>query len=174
MGPTQGKLETINTIAIVAEASGKTLDEIGTTTWRPRTRAIGMGRWRSVRPEPVIADGSTWHEAHNAQPLVAGKWIRPEHYGDPQAEVANTRTNVGIIDVTPLGKYLLYGSDTPNLLNFLYVNSWSDLPVGSAQYGLMTLAMTILLRPSDGVTARLSADEYFMTTTSSGISGTSG
>ena len=68
-----------------------------------------------------------WHEAHNAQPLVAGKWIRPEHYGDPQAEVANTRTNVGIIDVTPLGKYLLHGSDTPNLLNFLYVNSWSEL-----------------------------------------------
>jgi sarcosine oxidase subunit alpha len=170
MGPTQGKLETINTIAIVAEASGKTLDEIGTTTWRPPYAPITLGALAGRPSEPKhVSPMQPWHEAHNAQPLVAGKWIRPEHYGDPQAEVANTRTNVGIIDVTPLGKYLLYGSDTPNLLNFLYVNSWSELPVGSAQYGLMCSDDGVVL--DDGVTARLSADEYFMTTTSSGATG---
>jgi sarcosine oxidase subunit alpha len=170
MGPTQGKLETINTIAIVAEASGKTLDEIGTTTWRPPYAPITLGALAGRPSEPKqVSPMQPWHEAHNAQPLVAGKWTRPEHYGDPQAEVANTRTNVGIIDVTPLGKYLLYGSDTPNLLNFLYVNSWSELPVGSAQYGLMCSDDGVVL--DDGVTARLSADEYFMTTTSSGATG---
>jgi sarcosine oxidase subunit alpha len=110
-----------------------------------------------------------WHEAHNAQSLIAGKWIRPEHYGDPKAEVTNTRTNVGIIDVTPLGKYLLRGSDTPNFLNLLYVNGWSEVPVGSAQYGLMCSDDGVVL--DDGVTARLWADEYFMTTTSSGAVG---
>ncbi len=170
MGPTQGKLETMNTMAIVAEALGKTLEEIGTTTWRPPYAPITLGALAGRPSEPMhVSPMQSWHEAHNAQPLVAGKWIRPEHYGDPQAEVANTRTNVGIIDVTPLGKYLLHGSDIPNLLSLLYVNSWSELPVGSAQYGLMCSDDGVVL--DDGVTARLSADEYFMTTTSSGATG---
>ena len=170
MGPTQGKLETINTMAIVSEALGKTMEEIGTTTWRPPYAPTTLGALAGRPSEPKhVSPMQPWHEAHNAQPLVAGKWIRPEHYGDPQAEVANTRTNVGIIDVTPLGKYLLQGSDTPNLLNFLYVNSWSELPVGAAQYGLMCSDDGVVL--DDGVTARLSADEYFMTTTSSGAAG---
>jgi len=170
MGPTQGKLETINTMAIVAEALGKSLEEIGTTTWRPPYAPITLGALAGRPSEPThVSPMQPWHEAHHAQPLVAGKWIRPEHYGDPQAEVVNTRTNVGIIDVTPLGKYLLHGSDIPNLLNFLYVNGWSELPVGSAQYGLMCTDDGVVL--DDGVTARLSADEYFMTTTSSGAAG---
>ena len=170
MGPTQGKLETINTMAIVAEAVGKSLAEIGTTTWRPPYAPITLGALAGRPSEPMhVSPMQPWHESHNAQPLVAGKWIRPEHYGDLQAEVANTRTNVGIIDVTPLGKYLLHGSDTPNLLNFLYVNNWSKLPVGAAQYGLMCTDDGVVL--DDGVAARLSADEYFMTTTSSGAAG---
>jgi sarcosine oxidase subunit alpha len=170
MGPTQGKLETINTMAIVAEASGRKLEEIGTTTWRPPYAPITLGALAGRPSEPKhVSPMQPWHEAHNAQPLIAGKWIRPEHYGDPQAEVTNTRTNVGIIDVTPLGKYLLHGSDTPNFLNLLYVNGWAKLPVGSAQYGVMCSDDGVVL--DDGVTARLSADEYFMTTTSSGAAG---
>ena len=170
MGPTQGKLETINTMAIVAEALGKSLEEIGTTTWRPPYAPITLGALAGRPSEPThVSPMQSWHEAHNAQPLVAGKWIRPEHYGDPQKEVANTRANVGIIDVTPLGKYLLHGTDIPSLLDFLYVNSWSELPVGSAQYGLMCNDDGVVL--DDGVTARLSANEYFMTTTSSGAAG---
>ena len=170
MGPTQGKLETINTMAIVAEVLGKTLDEVGTTTWRPPYAPITLGALAGRPSEPKhVSPMQPWHEAHNAQPLIAGKWIRPEHYGDPQAEVVNTRTNVGIIDVTPLGKYLLHGSETSHLLNLLYVNGWSELPVGSAQYGLMCNDDGVVL--DDGVTARLSADEYFMTTTSSGAVG---
>ena len=41
--------------------------------------------------------------------------------------------------------------------------------MGSAQYGLMCSDDGVVL--DDGVTARLSADEYFMTTTSSGAAG---
>src|SRR5260370_1356832 len=35
MGPLQGKLETINAVAIVASATGPSIAEAGTTTWRP-------------------------------------------------------------------------------------------------------------------------------------------
>ena len=68
--------------------------------------------------------------------------------------------------MTPLGKYLLHGPDTVKLLNLLYVNEWSALAAGSAQYGLMCGEDGVVF--DDGVTARMAADEYFMTTTSSG------
>jgi sarcosine oxidase subunit alpha len=117
--------------------------------------------------EPVhVSPMQPWHEAHKARSLIAGQWIRPEHYGNPAAEVTNTRANVGIIDVTPLGKYLLHGPDTVKLLNLLYVNDWSALAPGSAQYGLMCGEDGVVL--DDGISARIAADEYFMTTTSSG------
>ena len=167
MGPTQGKLETINTMAIVAEMLGQSIEETGTTVWRPPYAPITLGSLAGRRMEPMqVSPMQPWHEAHKATPLVAGRWIRPEHYGDPQGEVANTRNNVGIIDVTPLGKYLLHGPDTVKLLNLLYVNEWSALAAGSAQYGLMCGEDGVVF--DDGVTARMAADEYFMTTTSSG------
>ena len=170
MGPTQGKLETINTMAVVAETLGKPIEEVGTTVWRPPYAPISLGALAGRHLEPVhVSAMQPWHEAHGARPLIAGQWIRPEHYGDPAAEVINTRANVGIIDVTPLGKYLLHGPDTAKFLDLLYVNSWSSLAVGAAQYGLMCADDGVVL--DDGITARITDDEYYMTTTSSGAVG---
>jgi sarcosine oxidase subunit alpha len=108
----------------------------------------------------------SWHEAHGATPLVAGAWIRPDHYGDPAAEVTNVRSNVGLIDVTPLGKFDLQGPDTHKLLSQLYVNKWAKLAVGSVRYGVMCAEDGVVL--DDGVTGRLDEDHYLMTATSSG------
>ena len=167
MGPTQGKIETINTMAIVAETLGKNVEEIGATTWRPPYAPISLGALAGRPAEPVrVSPIQSWHEANKATPLIAGQWIRPEHYGDPQREVANTRANVGVIDVTPLGKYLLHGPEVIELLNLLYVNDFSSLKIGVAQYGLMCTDDGIVF--DDGVTARLAEEEYLMTTTSSG------
>ncbi|HEX9343943.1 MAG TPA: aminomethyltransferase family protein, partial [Actinomycetota bacterium] len=96
----------------------------------------------------------------------AGQWIRPDHYGDPAAEVRNVRGGVGIIDVTPLGKLDLRGPDVPKLLNLLYVNKWSKLDVGSVRYGVMCAEDGVVL--DDGVTGRLEEGRWLMTTTSSG------
>ncbi len=168
MGPSQGKLESVNAVAIMAEAHGvKDLNEIGTTVWRPPYVPITLGAlggrgFENTRFSPI----QPWHEAHMARPLVAGDWIRPEHYGNPAAEVTNVRTNVGLIDVTPLGKLDLRGADVPRLLNLLYVNKWLKLPVGGVRYGVMCAEDGVVM--DDGVTGRLSEHHYMMTTTSSG------
>ena len=117
MGPTQGKLETVNAVAVIAEATGKTIEETGTTTWRPPYAPITLGALAGRNFEPVCySPMQPWHERQGAEPLVAGAWIRPDHYGDPHAEVRNVRESVGIIDVTPLGKLDLRGPDVPELL----------------------------------------------------------
>jgi sarcosine oxidase, subunit alpha len=167
MGPAQGKLETVNAVAIMAAATGRTIEETGTTVWRPPYSPITLGALAGRIFEPVrYSPMQTWHERHGAKPLVAEAWIRPDHYGDPASEARNVRENVGIIDVTPLGKFDLRGPDVPKLLNLLYVNEWSNLDVGAVRYGVMCLEDGVVF--DDGVTGRLGPDRYVMTTTSSG------
>ena len=167
MGPSQGKLETVNTVAVLADARGETIEEVGTTVWRPPYAPISLGglAGRMFNPHRVSSIHS-WHKANGMVPIQAGAWVRPEHYGDPAAEVSNTRRNVGIIDVSPLGKLDLRGPDVPKLLNLVYTNKWSKLPVGGVRYGVMCADDGVVL--DDGVTGRLGDEHYLMTTTSSG------
>ncbi|MGH3660273.1 MAG: 2Fe-2S iron-sulfur cluster-binding protein [Micromonosporaceae bacterium] len=167
MGPAQGKLETVNTVAIVAEATGRSITDTGVTTWRPPYAPITLAALAGQEMEPTrLSPMHDWHIRRGAQPLVAGAWIRPDHYGDPAAEARNVRTNVGIIDVTPIGKLQLHGPDVPELLNLLYVNKWSKLDVGQVRYGAMCGEDGVVF--DDGVTGRLSEHRYLMSTTSSG------
>ena len=170
MGPAQGKLETVNAVAIMAEATGRTIEETGTTMWRPPYAPVTLGALAGRIFEPVrYSPMQPWHEIRGAKPLVAGAWIRPDHYGDPAFEVRNVRENVGIIDVTPLGKFDLRGPDVPKLLNHLYVNKWDNLDVGAVRYGVMCLEDGVVF--DDGVTGRLAPDRYILTATSSGAAG---
>jgi sarcosine oxidase subunit alpha len=167
MGPTQGKLELVNAIAAAAEATGRGIAETGTTTWRPPYAPVTLGALAGRPLEPVrYSPMQSWHAAHDARPLIAGAWIRPDHYGDPAAEVRNVRSRVGIIDVTPIGKLDLRGPDVPRLLNLVYVNKWSKLGLGRVRYGVMCTEDGVVF--DDGVTGRLGPDHYLMSTTSSG------
>ena len=167
MGPSQGKLETVNTVAVLAEARRQTISEVGTTVWRPPYAPITLGALAGRMFEPVrVSSIQPWHESNGATFMPAGQWIRPDHYGDPAGEVLNTRRNVGIMDVTPLGKLDLRGPDVPELLSHLYTNKWMKLAVGSVRYGIMCTEDGVVL--DDGVTGRLGDQHYMMTTTSSG------
>jgi len=111
----------VNTVAVRAEATGRTIAETGTTTWRPMHVPVTLGALAGRIFEPVRhSPMQPWHASHGAHPLVAGQWIRPEHYGDPVSEVRAVRERVGIIDVTPIGKLDLRGPDIPKLLNLLF------------------------------------------------------
>ena len=167
MGTSQGKLENVNAMAILAEATGRDLASTGTTIWRPPYAPISLGALAGRAFDPVrISPMQPWHIEHGAVPLIAGQWIRPEHYGDPSAEAQNVRTHVGIIDVTPLGKIDLQGPDVVKLLNLVYTNNWDNLQIGSVRYGVMCAEDGVVM--DDGVTARLGTNHYLMTTTSSG------
>ncbi|MCP4227562.1 MAG: FAD-dependent oxidoreductase [Actinomycetia bacterium] len=167
MGPEQGKLETVNTVAVLAEALGETIAEVGTTVWRPPFAPITLGALGGRVFEPTrVSSIQPWHEANGATPILAGQWIRPDHYGDPATEVRNVRNNVGIIDVTPLGKLDLRGADVPKLLSLLYTNKWMKLPIGGVRYGVMCAEDGVVM--DDGVTGRLGEGHFLMSTTSSG------
>ena len=75
----------------------------------------------------------------------------------------NVRQNVGVCDVTTLGKIDIKGPDAAELLNRVYTNAWLKLPVGKARYGVMLREDGIVM--DDGTTTRISENHYHMTTT---------
>jgi sarcosine oxidase subunit alpha len=169
MGPCQGKYENANVMALAAEANQQTIGETGTTTSRPPLTPVSLGALAGRMMEPVKYTAMhVWHVEQRAQMMNVGLWKRPEHYGNASAEVIATRTGVGLIDVSTLGKILLRGKDVPQLLDRLYTNKFANLAVGRARYGLMCNEEGIIT--DDGVSARLDDDTWYMTTTTNGAS----
>lgn len=167
MGPCQGKMCAANTVHLCARENGWTVAETGTTTARPPMTPVKLGALAGQNMEPVrYTPVQDWHVARKAKMMVAGLWMRPEHYGDPVAEVKAVRERVGLIDVSTLGKLRMTGPGVPNLLDKLYVNKWQNLGVGRVRYGVMCNDEGVVT--DDGVTGRLHEFEWLTTTTSSG------
>jgi sarcosine oxidase subunit alpha len=176
MATDQGKLGNVNAIAILAEATGKPIAEIGTTTFRPFYTPVSFGalggqhvnsHFMPIRRSPL----HNWAKSHGAAFVEAGLWYRsswfPRRGEDWLAamarEVINTRENAGICDVSTLGKIDISGKDAAEFINRLYCNAFLKLPVGKARYGLMLREDGLVM--DDGTTSRLREDLYFMTTT---------
>ena len=152
MGQAQGKLETLNTVAVLAAATGRTIEETGTTVWRPPHVPISLGALAGRILEPVrYSPMQPWHESHRARPIVAGLGFARSTTAMRRARSVTSARTSGIIDVTPLGKLDLRGPDVPRLLNFLYVNKWSKLDIGAVRYGVMCNEDGVVF--DDGVTA---------------------
>jgi sarcosine oxidase subunit alpha len=167
MGPCQGKMCSLNTIHLCARANSWSIQETGTTTARPPTTPVSLGALAGQHMEPVqLTPIHDWHVARGATMMIAGLGLRPAHYGDVTAEVQAVRERVGLIDVSTLGKFRLAGPGAPILLERIYINQWRNLDSGRVRYGVMCNEEGVVL--DDGVCARLSDDEWYMTTTSSG------
>ena len=167
MGPCQGRMCSMNSIRLCARNTSRPLGEVGTTTSRPPMMPVKLGVLAGQNMEPVrYTPMHDWHRAGGARMMVAGLWMRPEHYGDPASEVHQVRNGLGLIDLSTLGKFMLRGPGVPDFLDKVYVNKWQKLEVGRVRYGVMTTDEGVVY--DDGVTARLDEDLYLMTTTSSG------
>jgi len=176
MGPDQGKTSNVVGLALLAEATGRSIPAVGTTTFRPPYTPVTMGAFpgeaAGVHVEPTrISALHDWHAEHGARFVNAGLWKRPHTYPRPgesaddaaNREAKNVRTNVGVVDVSTLGKIELQGADVAEFLNRVYINRWDTLGVGRCRYGVMLRDDGMVL--DDGTTSRLAPGHYLMTTT---------
>lgn len=167
MGPCQGKMCSMNALHLCARARGVEVAKAGRTTARPPVAPVALGALAGAHLEPVqLSAAHDWHVERGARMMVAGLWLRPEHYGDPTAEVEAVRQRVGLIDVSTLGKLQFTGPGAGTLLERLYLNQWRRLGVGRVRYGVMGNDEGVVI--DDGVGARLGEEEWYVTTTSSG------
>jgi len=77
--------------------------------------------------------------------------------------VRQTRSAVGVCDVTTLGKIDVQGEDAAAFLDRVYCNTFSTLKCGRVRYGLMLREDGFVM--DDGTTARLDDEHFLMTTT---------
>ncbi|MBC7707228.1 MAG: FAD-dependent oxidoreductase, partial [Rhodoferax sp.] len=176
MGTDQGKTSNLNGLAVMAARRGLGIQDVGTTTFRPpyTPATIGALAGRSVGAhlQPVRRTAMhDWHLAHGGLMMEAGLWMRPLWFntsaatlsGAYKAEMDIVRGQVGMADVSTLGKIDVQGPDAAEFLNRVYVNGFAKLPVGKARYGFMLREDGIVM--DDGTTSRIGDTEFFMTTT---------
>jgi len=179
MATDQGKLSNINGLAILSDALGQPIPQTGTTTFRPPYTPISLGVITAEARGPIFqplrrTPMHAWHESHGVHWEPVGQWRRPYCYprtGESHAEavtreINQTRTSVGLLDASTLGKILVKGPDAGKLVDMLYTNMMSTLKVGKCRYGLMCNENGFL--SDDGVVARLSEDSFLCHTTSGG------
>jgi len=176
MATDQGKTSNLNGLQLVSNIENKIIPEVGHTTFRPPYSPVTIGaivgrevgkHYRPTRKSPM----HSWHTKNNAVFVDAGLWLRPRYYKQgketlfeaAKREAINVRRNVGVCDVTSLGKIDIKGPDSAEFLNRIYTNAWMKLPIGKARYGVMLREDGFVF--DDGTTTRISENHFHMTTT---------
>ena len=177
MATDQGKTGNVIGLAVMAELTGRSIPETGTTVYRPPYTPVAMGtlagRSRGKEFKPFrLTPSHKWATEQGAIFVEVGMWLRTQwlprtdetHWRQSvDREVLATRKSVGICDVTTLGKIDIQGTDAGAFLDKVYANTFSTLAVGKCRYGLMLREDGIAY--DDGTTARMGKHEYVMTTT---------
>ena len=176
MGPSQGKLSNVNSVRILANLNNASINETGTTTARPFYQPVSIGhlagrRFHPQRHTPM----DRWHRDSRAAMVHAGAWQRPDHYevkGRSRGqcildEAVNVRNNVGVIDVSTLGKLWVSGRDAVSFLERIYTGRFTKQPVGRLRYGIACDETGIIIE--DGILGRIAEDRFYVTATSSGV-----
>jgi sarcosine oxidase subunit alpha len=179
MATDQGKTSNLNALGLIAARLGRTVPDVGHTTFRmpytPVTFGALAGAARGELFDPVRT--TPMHDSAVALGAVfedVGQWKRARYFPrageDMHAAVAReclaVRRACGLFDASTLGKIAVVGPDAAEFLNRLYVNDFTGLAAGRCRYG-------ILLREDgfihdDGVIARLAPDRFHVTTTTGG------
>jgi heterotetrameric sarcosine oxidase alpha subunit len=177
MATDQGKTSQLNGHALLAAATGKSIAEAGTITSRPPYLPVaiaalaGHHRESTYRPRRLTA-GHAWAAGRGATFVDAGLWRRARWFALPgerdwtetvYREGRQVRSSVGVCDVSTLGKIEVHGPDAGILLDRLYINALSTMPVGKARYGVMLREDGIVL--DDGTVTRFGEERYYLTTT---------
>ncbi|MZR30718.1 sarcosine oxidase subunit alpha family protein [Sneathiella litorea] len=177
MATDQGKTANITALAVMAELTGKTIPETGTTIFRPPYTGVSLSVLgggdigQNFRPKRLTPTHK-WACTRGAVFVEAGQWMRAQYFPKPgethwrqsvDREALAVRAGVGVCDVTTLGKIDLQGKDATEFLNRIYANMMGTLPLGKVRYGIMLREDGALY--DDGTCARLGENHYVVTTT---------
>jgi sarcosine oxidase subunit alpha len=178
MATDQGKTANLNALAAVAALTGRSIPEIGLTTFRPPYTPVTFGTFAGsargdlfdpVRRTPIDDKDAVFEDV--------GGWKRAHYFPRPgetmhhavARECQAVRTDVGLFDASTLGKIEVVGPDAGEFLNRMYTGEFTRLAPGRCKYGLL-LGEDGFIR-DDGVIGRLAADRFHITTTTGGAAG---
>ena len=179
MATDQGKLSNINGLATLAGQLNAPIPAVGTTTFRPPYTPISFGAIAGEARDEVFQPlrRTTIHQYHEDQKAFfepVGHWRRPycfprngeSHADAVKREINQTRSSVGMLDASTLGKIIVKGPDAGKFMDMMYTNMMSTLKPGKCRYGLMCSENGFL--SDDGVVARIDEETFLCHTTTGG------
>ena len=182
MAHDQGKTSNVNGLALLAEFTGRAIETVGTTTFRPPYTPVSIGALVGLRHGPLYSPLRrlplhATHEAMGASFREYGGWLRPACYpkagegvGDAvMREARVARNQAGLFDGSSLGKIEVFGPDAAEFLNLIYFNEVANLRPGHLRYCLLLQETGIVY--DDGIVARLDDQRYLLSPSSSHTTG---
>ena len=176
MGPSQGKHSNMNGLRILARLTGKSPQEVGTTTARPFYHPVPMSHLAGprllarARDAAAIAPRRARCGVDAGRRLAAARsitrWRENRACDCIHDEVRRVRSGVALIDVGTLGKLDVCGPQAAEFLERVYTGNYARMKVGSTRYAVMCDESGVLI--DEGVVARLADDHFYFTTTTSG------
>jgi sarcosine oxidase subunit alpha len=180
MATDQGKTSNLNGLALMATITGRSIPEVGTTTYRPPFTPVPIASfvgnrsgilYNPVRRLPLEnshrEDGATFQEY--------GGWLRPAFYGKGDVEEAmqreafEARQSVALFDGSTLGKIEVMGPQAAEFLDFIFYNTVSTLAPGKCRYCFILTESGVVY--DDGVLVRLAPDHFIVSCSSSHVTG---
>ena len=168
LGPGQHRVAGQNLAMIMADLRGEAVESAMPTTVRP-----------PLVPPSLATLAGPGHDVHKRTPLHAeqaasgaifrraGPWQRARYFSDDPTcrdEILNVRTNVGVLDSSPLGKFRIHGPDALKALQRVYISDMSRGRSGHCKYSAMCNDMGQIV--DDGVVVREGEGDYYFTTSS--------
>jgi len=174
LGPSQGGIPGHNLPLVLAELRGDGVEGLFPTTVRsplvPTLICTVAGHNYNIFKRTPM------HEIHkNAGAIFrrVGVWERARYYsGDLTSpdEIEAVRNNVGVIDVSTLGKFRLFGPDALKALQRVYISNMSRVAEGKLKYSAMLNHDGMIV--DDGVVTKGGENDYYFTVSTGRAGGT--
>jgi sarcosine oxidase subunit alpha len=142
------------------------------TTARPPARPVTLETLAAGVHE-IVDKRTSLHDLHlaaGARLDRSGGWLRPFTYGDWREEYRAVRERVSLMDVGTLGKFTIAGPDAADLVDRMFPARTGDLAPGRTRYVLSLDDAGYVM--DDGLLARVSEREWYLTSTSGGAART--
>lgn len=178
MAVDQGKTSNLAGIFALSRLSGDTIENIGTTTFRPPYVPVPLviisGQRSGNKFNPLKRlELEPYHKNLGAEFREYGGWSRPSRYivGDEmeaiRKEAKIARDKVVLFDASPLGKIEVIGPDAGKLLDYCFYIRVSNLKPGKIRYNFMLTESGIIL--DDGIVLKMDENRYIVSASSSHV-----
>jgi sarcosine oxidase subunit alpha len=174
LGPSQGGIPGHNLPLVLAELRGDGMEGLFPTTVRsplvPTLMATLAG------PNHDIFKRTPMHDPQEQEGAIfrrAGVWKRARYFSKDLtsgSEIEAVRNGVGIIDVSTLGKFRLFGPDALKALQRVYISDMTRMKDGKLKYSAMLNDDGMIV--DDGVATRDGEDAYYLTASTGRAGGT--
>jgi sarcosine oxidase subunit alpha len=165
-GPSQGGIPGHNLPLVLADLREGDGNGLAPTTVRPPLKPVSFNTLAG--PGHQIYKRTAMHEAQEQMGAIfrrVGVWKRARYFSKDfgsRAEIEAVRNGVGIIDVSTLGKFRIFGPDAVRALDRVYISDMETVPSGKVKYSAMLNDDGCLL--DDGVVTRIGENDFYLTT----------